>query len=199
MVAGGLLPPHRGLPALPPPHAQCWLPGLALFTHLGRVSPPRHRTPPRLHPRARRGARGRFRAQRRKAGGWWEWKTEKRALEMLFTLGELMVVRRQNFHRVYDLRERVLPSWHDGQLLPVEEARRELVLKAVRALGVTTPRWVTDYFRTAKRETLDIVLALARRRSADGRGGGGGKGWRCSIQTTAGSSRKRLWAGLRPS
>jgi uncharacterized protein YcaQ len=113
---------------------------------------------------------------------------------MLFTLGELMVVRRQNFHRVYDLRERVLPSF-----LPVEEARRELVLKAVRALGVTTPRWVTDYFRTAKRETLDIVLALARRRSADGRGGGGGKGWRCSIQTTAGSSRKRLWAGLRPS
>ena len=97
-----------------------------------------------------------------KAGGWWEWKTEKRALEMLFTSGELMVARRQNFQRVYDLRERVLPSWDDRSLPPVEEARRELALKAVRALGLTTARWVADYFRTAKRETLDTVSALAR-------------------------------------
>jgi uncharacterized protein YcaQ len=97
-----------------------------------------------------------------KAGGWWEWKTEKRALEMLFTSGELMIARRQNFQRVYDLRERVLPSWHDDQLPPVEEVRREQALKAVRALGITTARWVADYFRTGKRETLDTVSALAR-------------------------------------
>jgi uncharacterized protein YcaQ len=97
-----------------------------------------------------------------KSGGWWEWKTEKRALEMLFTSGELMVRRRQNFQRVYDLRERVLPSWHDGRLPPFEEARREMALKAVRALGITTSRWVADYFRTPKRETLDTVSALAR-------------------------------------
>jgi len=97
-----------------------------------------------------------------KAGGWWEWKTEKRALEMLFTAGELMIARRVNFQRVYDLRERVLPSWHDGQLPPVEDARRELALRAVRALGVTTARWVADYFRTEKRQTLETVSALAR-------------------------------------
>jgi uncharacterized protein YcaQ len=96
-----------------------------------------------------------------KAGGWWEWKTEKRALEMLFTSGELMVARRQNFQRVYDLRERVLPSWHDALLPPVEQARREMALKAVRALGITTPRWVADYFRTPKREALDTVSQLA--------------------------------------
>jgi uncharacterized protein len=97
-----------------------------------------------------------------KGGGWWEWKMEKRALEMLFTSGELMVRRRQNFQRVYDLRERVHPSWHDSRLPPVEQARRELALKAVRSLGITTPGWVADYFRTAKRETLDTVSALAR-------------------------------------
>ena len=97
-----------------------------------------------------------------KAGGWWEWKTEKRALEMLFTSGERMVAWRQNFQRVYDLRERVLPSWHDRRLPRVEQARRDLALKAVRALGIATSRWVADYFRTAKRETLDLVSALAR-------------------------------------
>lgn len=96
-----------------------------------------------------------------KAGGWWEWKTEKRALESLFTAGELMIARRQNFQRVYDLRERVLPGWNDGQLPPLEEVRRELALKAVRALGITTARWVSDYFRMPKRETLAIISALA--------------------------------------
>ncbi|HEX8921886.1 MAG TPA: crosslink repair DNA glycosylase YcaQ family protein [Pyrinomonadaceae bacterium] len=96
-----------------------------------------------------------------KAGGWWEWKMEKRALESLFTSGELMIARRRNFQRVYDLRERVLPDWNDEQLPPLEEVRRELALKAVRALGITTARWVSDYFRTAKRETHVAVQALA--------------------------------------
>jgi uncharacterized protein YcaQ len=96
-----------------------------------------------------------------KAGGWWEWKTEKRALESLFTAGELMIARRHNFQRVYDLRERVLPGWNDNQLPSPEEVRRELALKAVRALGITTAGWVSDYFRMPKRETLLAVFALA--------------------------------------
>jgi uncharacterized protein YcaQ len=97
-----------------------------------------------------------------KAGGWWEWKTEKRALEMLFTSGELMIARRVNFQRVYDLRERVLPSWHDRLLPTPEEARRGLALKAVRALGVAQARWVADYFRTDKRQTLETLSSLLR-------------------------------------
>src|SRR5262245_42239762 len=72
------------------------------------------------------------------ASGWWEWKPEKRALETLFTSGELMIARRHNFQRIYDLRERVLPDWDDARLPPIEQARRELALQAVRALGVTT-------------------------------------------------------------
>ncbi|HYP53796.1 MAG TPA: crosslink repair DNA glycosylase YcaQ family protein, partial [Pyrinomonadaceae bacterium] len=99
-----------------------------------------------------------------RGGGWWEWKTEKRALEMMFTAGELMIARRQNFQGVYDLRERVLPSWDDARLPSAEEARRELALKAVKALGVTTARWAADYFRTPKRETAEAVSALARER-----------------------------------
>jgi uncharacterized protein YcaQ len=95
------------------------------------------------------------------AGGWWEWKPEKRALEMLFTNGEVMIARRQNFQRVYDLRERVLPSWHDSLLPSIAEVRRELALKAVRALGITTAAWVSDYFRSDKRRTTETVADLA--------------------------------------
>ena len=95
-----------------------------------------------------------------KSGGWWEWKPEKRALEMLFTAGELMIARRHNFQRLYDLRERVLPSWDDAQLPPRDETRRALVLKAVRALGVATARWAGDYFRTGRKETASLVAQL---------------------------------------
>jgi len=72
-----------------------------------------------------------------------------------------MIARRQNFQRVYDLRERVLPAWDDSMLPSIDEVRRALALKAVRALGVTTARWVGDYFRTRKLETAALVKALA--------------------------------------
>jgi uncharacterized protein YcaQ len=101
-----------------------------------------------------------------KAGGWWEWKPEKRALEHLFAAGELMISRRDpNFHRVYDLRERVLaravPGWEDGLAPTGEEVRRTLALGAVRALGVAFARWVPDYFRTTKRGVAGLLEGLA--------------------------------------
>ena len=86
--------------------------------------------------------------------GWFNWKLEKKVLETLHTTGVLMTARRHNFQRVYDLRERVLsralPGWDDSQAPPLDEVKRELVKKAVRALGVTRWEWASDYFRTAK-------------------------------------------------
>jgi len=100
-----------------------------------------------------------------KAGGWWEWKPEKRALEHLFAAGELMISHRENFHRVYDLRERVLanalPTWEDALAPTEQEVRRALALKAVRALGVAVARWVPDYFRTPKRGAASLLEELA--------------------------------------
>jgi uncharacterized protein YcaQ len=100
-----------------------------------------------------------------KAGGWWEWKPEKRALEHLFAAGELMISRRENFHRVYDLRERVLanalPDWEDAFAPNEQEVRRALALKTVRALGVALARWVPDYFRTPKKGVSGLLEELA--------------------------------------
>jgi uncharacterized protein len=97
------------------------------------------------------------------ASGWWEWKPEKRALEALFTAGALMVARRQSFQRIYDLRERVHPSWSDEQLPSREEAERQLVLRSVRALGVTSARRVADYYRMDRRRTPALVEELGKR------------------------------------
>ena len=93
--------------------------------------------------------------------GWWEWKPEKRALEALFTSGHLMVARRQSFQRVYDLRERVHPTWSDDALPSKQEIERRTILRSVKALGISTARWVADYYRMPKRETSDRVRELA--------------------------------------
>ena len=100
-----------------------------------------------------------------RGGGWWDWKPEKRALEHLFAAGELMISRRDpNFHRVYDLRERVLeralPGWEDALAPTHEEVRRVFALKAVRALGVVVARWVPDYFRTPKKGVAGLLDEL---------------------------------------
>jgi len=98
-----------------------------------------------------------------KGGGWWTWKPEKRSLEVLFTAGRLMIARRQNFQRVYDLAERVLPGWKDSMMPSIEDTRRTQVLMAVEALGVAKASWIGDYFRTAKsRPDPDPELLVER-------------------------------------
>lgn len=83
-----------------------------------------------------------------RTGGWWGWKPEKRSLEVLFTAGVLMIARRHNFQRVYDLTERVLPDWDDSRMPSMDQTRRALVLKAVKAMGLAKASWISDYFRT---------------------------------------------------
>jgi uncharacterized protein YcaQ len=95
-----------------------------------------------------------------KSTGWWDWKPEKMALEALFSTGEVMVARRENFQRVYDLRESVLPHWHDGRLPTDEESRRGLVLKTVRALGIAKAQWVPDYFKRPVKGITDLLEQL---------------------------------------
>ena len=82
------------------------------------------------------------------SGGWWGWKNEKRWLEAWFALGELMVARRENFQRVYDLTERVHPEAASLPKLTVAEAQAQMTERAIKAVGITQARWVNDYFRT---------------------------------------------------
>ena len=93
-------------------------------------------------------------------GGWWNWKAEKSALEYLFSRGEVMVVRRDNFQRVYDLTSRVLPDWEDGSLPSLDEVYRELIRRSVRALGIARPSWVADYYRLPKSTVKPLLSEM---------------------------------------
>jgi uncharacterized protein len=73
-------------------------------------------------------------------------KPEKHVMQHMWWRMELMVAYRRKFRRYYDLRERVLPGWDDAQALPAEEANRQLIEQAVKALGVATPRWAYNFY-----------------------------------------------------
>lgn len=104
-----------------------------------------------------------FAREDRGSSGWWEWKPEKRWLEAWFALGELMVLRRERFQRVYELAARVRagldPAPPDaGEEITAAALRQRFIIDTVRALGVTPARWIADYYRL-KPQVSDAELA----------------------------------------
>lgn len=66
----------------------------------------------------------------------WQSKPSKRALEYLFMQGDLMIPYRKNFHKVYDLTERVLPSTIDTRPPSEREYVDYLILHYLKAQGL---------------------------------------------------------------
>lgn len=98
---------------------------------------------------------------KKSAGGWWNWKEEKIALEHLLTRGDLMVRGRHHFQRIYDLRERVLPTWDDARTPTREEIRRTFLLRTAYCLGLMRAGWAADYFRIGKTGVVKELAAFA--------------------------------------
>ena len=84
------------------------------------------------------------------AGGqsepWWGWKPAKAALEYLWWKGAIQVVRRQNFQKVYDLTERVIP----GHVLNLDVSAGEHLdwacSSALDRLGTATPGEIAAFW-----------------------------------------------------
>lgn len=91
---------------------------------------------------------------------WWDWKPAKVALEYLFAFGDLMITKRINFQRVYDLTERVLPAWTPTPEPSAEERDRFWIEQGVRALGVCTPGQAADYSYRKRGQTKEYLKAL---------------------------------------
>ncbi|MFC0141776.1 winged helix-turn-helix domain-containing protein [Erwinia mallotivora] len=90
--------------------------------------------------------------------GWWAWKPHKRHLENLFSAGELMVRERRNFHRVYDLRQNVMPDWDDARdAFNETEAVRQMLRNSARRLGVFRPVWLADYYRLKQAPVKELL------------------------------------------
>lgn len=106
-----------------------------------------------------------FERKDERSSAWWGWKDEKLWLEALFARGELMVARRENFQRVYDLPERVWPALKQERVHAAEQVHDHFLERSVAALGITQARWVHDYFRLKPRlkdSDLDEWVAQGR-------------------------------------
>jgi uncharacterized protein YcaQ len=93
---------------------------------------------------------------------WWDWDHAKTALEWLFYSGRVTARRRANdFARLYDLPERMLPAAALAAATPTEaDARKELLLVAAGSLGVGTGNDLADYYRQSVTRTRALVTEL---------------------------------------
>ena len=86
---------------------------------------------------------------RKKVHWGWNWSDSKKVLEYLFVSGRLAIAgRNQQFERLYDLPERVIPREHLEAPEPtVLEASMELLRRAAVSHGVGTAFDLRDYYR----------------------------------------------------
>jgi uncharacterized protein YcaQ len=104
-----------------------------------------------------------FEDTRDKRGTWWDWKPAKTALEVLFEQGYLMVDRRVNFQRYYDLAERVLPASVEPPTLTLDDWQQWAALRSVSCMGVATATQVSEYYRQAKPVARTVLSDLETR------------------------------------
>lgn len=87
----------------------------------------------------------------------WQSKPAKRALESLFMQGDLMVSSRHNFHKLYDLTERVLPEGVDTSEPNSEEYSRHLITRYLQANGLGQSAEIS-YLRKNTRRCVEKIL-----------------------------------------
>ena len=91
-------------------------------------------------------------------------KPAKQALAQLFIQGELMVPYRKNFHKVYDLTERVLPEGIDVTMPDPEEYARFLINRYLQANGLGQAAEIAYLLKN----TIPLVSAILLEMVSDG-------------------------------
>lgn len=90
----------------------------------------------------------------RKSKGWWEWKSEKRALEYLFRIGKLLIHYRKGFQKYYDLPERVLPNTVDIEPMPAKEVPDYICKKTFASYGIGNHQEIRGYINNRVTQQL---------------------------------------------
>ncbi len=96
----------------------------------------------------------------KKNSGWWDFKPAKIALELLYWQGKLMVASRQNFHRKYDLAERVLPS-HINKIIPTIKEQTEFwIYRALQSYGIATVADIKKHLYHCDKKAIEKYLQV---------------------------------------
>ena len=103
------------------------------------------------------------RPERHRGGSWWNWHPEKAAVEHLWRCGRVAIANRENFEKVYDLFERVVPEW----TARASSARGHLAWacrEAIVRLGLGTAAEVAAFFEAVPVAEARVQLAGMVRR-----------------------------------
>lgn len=97
--------------------------------------------------------------------GWWDLKLSKRVATALWSSGELAIAERRNFHRTYDLAERVIPEELRNKPLPKRESFALLFETALSGQGWATTGGIaaTWRLRNRKAEIVSVLHDLVER------------------------------------
>ncbi len=97
-----------------------------------------------------------------KSTGWWDWRPSKLALERLHLEGKLVTMRKENFQKVYDLPENILPRDVDTTFPSDEEYSRHVIRRSMKALGIAylkeivfSTRFVKNSVKTEINKMID--------------------------------------------
>lgn len=101
-----------------------------------------------------------FEGERANKSGWGG-KPAKQALETLFMQGDLMVPKRVNFHKVYDLTERVIPSDIDISVPSEMEYARYLIVRYLEANGVGLAAEMSYLLKNIKPQLIDVLKEMS--------------------------------------
>ncbi len=99
-----------------------------------------------------------------RSGPWWGWGPAKSALEYLWHTGELSVARRENFQKIYDLTEEVIPPQHLGPPPSDDEEREWACNEAIERLGIATSGELARYFNAIAPDKAKAWVAANRHR-----------------------------------
>jgi uncharacterized protein YcaQ len=98
---------------------------------------------------------------KRSSEGWWETKLSKRIAEALWSSGELAIRERRNFHRIFDLAERVIPAEVYDVQASDADSMDTLLLRALAAHGWATTGTLAATWRLRNRRPA-IQASLER-------------------------------------
>jgi uncharacterized protein YcaQ len=84
------------------------------------------------------------------SSGWWDWRPSKIALERLYMSGSLMVTRKKDFHKVYDLPRNLIPGDIDTTMPTPEEFARYVIRRCLQSMGIAYAKemaWRAHYVK----------------------------------------------------
>jgi uncharacterized protein YcaQ len=97
-----------------------------------------------------------------KSGGWWQWHPSKKALEFFWHTGKLAISGRQNFQKIYDLSERVIPADQLATDLSHEEFIDWACRSALERLGFATHGEIAAFWDLVSPDEARIWVSAHR-------------------------------------